>query len=134
MHNLCEEIIKLTRDSKKAKEFFMEHLAFKTSPSGLKEMLAEHLNDIKIFDVREYEDYLNGHIPYAVHIPVTEIKEHIEQFDKEKLNIVYGHNPMCERGIKAALVLAEKEYPVKVLLGGFKGWMKNGYEIIKNEE
>lgn len=134
MQNLCEEITKLTRDSKKAKEFFMEHLAFTTSPSGLKEMLAEHLNDIKIFDVREYENYLDGHIPYAVHIPITEINEHIEQFDKEKLNIFYGHNPVCERGIKAALVLAEKKYPVKVLSGGFKGWMKNGYEIIKNEE
>lgn len=134
MHNLCEEITKLTRDSKKAKEFFMEHLAFTISPYGLKEMLAEYLNDIKIFDVREYEDYLNGHIPYAVHIPFTEIKEHIEQFDKEKLNIVYGHNPVCERGIKAALLLAEKEFPVKVLSCGFKGWMKNGYEIIKNEE
>lgn len=134
MHNLCEEITKLTRNSKRAKEFFMEHLAFTVSPSGLKEMLSDNLNDIKIFDVREYEEYLNGHIPYAIHIPVTEIKEHIEQFDKEKLNIVYGHNPICQRGTKVALFLAEKDYPVKVLLGGFKGWQKNDYEIIKNEE
>lgn len=134
MHKLCEDITKLTKDSKRAKEFFMAHLAFTISPNMLKELLKDNLNDIKIFDVRDYDDYVEEHIPYAVHIPLMQIDEHLEQFSKEKLNIFYGYNPICDRGKKAALFLADKNYPVKDLLGGFKGWVKNDFEVIKEHE
>lgn len=132
MHNLCEDVDKLTKDSTKAKEFFMSQLAFTITVSELKELLEKELNEVRIFDVRDYEDYLKGHIPYAVHIPLQEINNNLEQFEKDKLNVFYGCCALCDRGKKASLYLADKNYTVKELKGGFKGWKKSGYEIIKD--
>ena len=40
---------------------------------------------------------------------------------------------LCQKSKKAAYFLASEGYPVKELIGGFKGWKKRDFDIIENE-
>ena len=79
-----------TFNSNKAKEFFLEKISFELSPKKLEKLIKEEIETINIVDVRNYDDYIDGHIPYAIHVPMDSLEEHLVMFEKEKLNIVYS--------------------------------------------
>lgn len=128
-----KDFYKEIKDTKKAKEFFLEQLSFTINPDMLNKALNEYIDDIYILDVRDYENYIKGHIPYAVHIPMEQIEEHMKNLSKDKITIVYTYCPLCYRAKKAAYILADNGYPVMELTGGFKGWKKRDFDIIEND-
>lgn len=121
----------LTFDSSKAKDYFLKEISFKTSPNELHENIKSDIKDINIIDVRAYDDYIDGHIPFAIHIPIDSLEEHLVMLEKDKVNVVYTYCSLCKRADKAAYVIAEHGYPVTVLMGGFKAWQKMEYDIVK---
>lgn len=112
----------ITFDSNRAKEYFMEKISFSIGPVELKKMMKTDLNRINIIDLRAYQDYLNGHIPFAIHIPIEQLDEHWNMIKKDKINIVYCYNAFCHLAAKVAVNMAEKGYPVMELCGGFDAW------------
>lgn len=133
MHKNCEKIHKLTKDTDLAKKVFERQLAFSISPDGLNHMMEKELEEYTLVDLRDYDDYIKGHIPYAVHVPFDQLEDQIEQFSKDKINILYSYSLLCQKSKKAAYFLASEGYLVKELIGGFKGWKKRDFEIIENE-
>lgn len=133
MHKNCEKIHKLTKDTDLAKKVFERQLAFSISPDGLNHMMEKELEEYTLVDLRDYDDYIKGHIPYAVHVPFDQLEDQIEQFSKDKINILYSYSLLCQKSKKAAYFLASEGYPVKELIGGFKGWKKRDFDIIENE-
>ena len=133
MHKKHEEICKMTKDTKHAQEFFKQMLAFTVSPDRLKHMMEKHLEDYTLVDLREYDDYIKGHIPFAVHVPYDQLEEQMVQFSKDKINVLYGYSPFCQLSKKAAYHLASEGYPVGELLGGFKSWKKRDFDIVEND-
>ena len=109
-----------TKDLTRAKKYFEDIISFTVGPFTLDEVIAHN-----------YDDYIEGHIPYAVHIPHKEIQEHCEMLDKDKVTVVYTYSDSCPRAYNAALALVDKHYPTIVLRGGFKEWKKFDFEIIK---
>ena len=89
------------------------------------------IENINIIDVRTYDDYIDGHIPFAIHVPFDSLEEHLVMFEKDKINVVYSYCQFCKKALKAAYMLAEHNYPVMVLSCGIKGWEKMNYDIIK---
>ena len=124
---------KLPFDTKKAKEFFLEEISFCTGPFELKELIKEKIEELNIVDVRKYDDYIEGHIPFAIHVPFDSLEEHLVMFEKDKVNIVYCYNQFCKLGAKAAYKIAEKGYPVMVLAGGYHTWKKLDFETVKTD-
>ncbi len=133
MHKNHEEICKLTKNTGKAEDFFKSMLAFTVGPDRLKHMMEKQLEEYTLVDVREYDDYIKGHIPFAVHVPFDQLEEQMVQFSKDKVNIVYSYSPFCQLAKKAAYHLASEGYPVRELLGGFKAWKKRDFDIVENE-
>lgn len=123
----------ITKDLSRAKKFFEDIISFTVGPFTLDDIIENRINSINIVDVREYNDYINGHIPYAVHIPYKEVKDHINMLDKEKVTVVYTYSDSCPRAYKSALELIEKHYPAIILRGGFKEWKKFDLDIIKTD-
>jgi molybdopterin/thiamine biosynthesis adenylyltransferase/rhodanese-related sulfurtransferase len=80
-------------------------------------------------DVREADEWEEGHIPGAVHAPRGRLESQIEGLipDKSRELIVY-----CSVGARsafAAKVLAEMGYEDVVnVAGGFTDWKRNGFE------
>ena len=127
----CHE--KITKDLSRAKKFFEDILAYTICPYKLKEIITKHIDEVNIVDVRDYNDFIEGHIPYAMHIPHENLKEHIPMLDKEKITIIYTYSDFCYRAYKSALVLLDEKLPSVVLKGGFKKWKKLEFEVIKTD-
>ena len=125
------------QDSKKAEEFFAAELDFKTNPYGVNKMIDEKAKDIIIVDVRSTEDYAKGHIPGAINIPYEKYngfngsETKFPGLTKDKVNIVYCYNHLCNLAQKAAKVFASNGYPVKEMVGGFEEWKNDKYSIEK---
>ena len=91
---------------------------------------ARDLTDAQFVDVREREEWDEGHIPGAVHVPRGNLESRIEGVapDHEKKIVLY-----CASGARsafAAKTLAELGYEdVVSLQGGFSDWKRNGYDV-----
>lgn len=125
------EINFITDETKKARDFFLEKISFMISPFELKKRIKDYIEDLNIIDVRNYDDYIVGHIPYAVHVPFGDLENHLVMFEKDKLNIVYCESEFCSLACKTAYLLASKGYTVRVLSGGMHIWKKLGNDVVK---
>jgi molybdopterin/thiamine biosynthesis adenylyltransferase/rhodanese-related sulfurtransferase len=81
-------------------------------------------------DVREQDEWQEGHLPGAVHVPRGNLESRIEALvpDKSREIVVY-----CAGGSRSAFAaksLAELGYEnVLSMAGGFADWKRNGYEF-----
>ncbi|MCD7780686.1 MAG: rhodanese-like domain-containing protein [Candidatus Gastranaerophilales bacterium] len=123
----------ITKDLSRGKKFFEDIISYTVGPFTLDEIIANRTNTVNIVDVREYKDYINGHIPYSVHIPYKDEECNLDILDKDKVTVVYTYSDSCPRAYKSALKLIEKHYPAVILRGGFKEWKKFDFDIIKND-
>ena len=123
----------VTKDISRAKKYFEDIISYTIGPFSLDEMIVHRINTINIVDVREYQDYIEGHIPYAIHIPYPDMQDHLKMLDKDKVNVIYTYSDSCPRAYNSALELLEKHYPSVVLRGGFKEWKKFEFDIIKTD-
>ncbi len=120
-----------TFDLKHAQEYFKEKISFEITPKELHNLIKENIENINIIDVREYDHYIDGHIPYAIHIPLNDFENHFVMLEKDKVNIVYGYCPYCSCADKAAVIMTQNHYPARVLKGGMKIWEKFDFDIVK---
>lgn len=128
---MSEFIDEIRYDSRIAKDFFSEKLAFTLGPVELKTMMGQ--NKVKVIDVRRKEDYDDGHIPSALSMPKAELADKLFELSKQDLHVVYCYNQQCHLGAAAALVLAKNSYPVMELEGGFQVWDEDfKFEVTKS--
>lgn len=77
-------------------------------------------SDAVIIDVRERREYENGHIKNAINIPLSEIRERVDEIPKEKP--VYLHCRTGQRSYNAALALKNLGYNnIYNITGSFLG-------------
>ncbi|MEZ4866155.1 MAG: molybdopterin-synthase adenylyltransferase MoeB [Caldilineaceae bacterium] len=101
------------------------------------EISAQQLHDrleageaLTVVDVREREEFVQGHIPDAVFIPRGYLELQIEQHqpDRDQPVVIY-----CAGGVRSALAarnLKEMGYTNTIsLIGGFNGWKNAGLEF-----
>jgi len=122
----------LLNDTLKQKMFFGAMLAFQICPFKLNEITKEEIKDYNIIDVRDYDDYTDGHIPFAVHIPIDDFEKHIDMLEKDKINIIYCESDYCLRAAKACYLASEKGYKAKMLIGGYHIWKKLKFDTVKS--
>ena len=83
-----------------------------------------------LVDVREHDEWKEGHIPGAVHVPRGHLESRIEQAapDRSRALVLY-----CAGGSRSAFAvktLEELGYGnVASLAGGFTDWKRNGFEV-----
>ena len=118
-----EQIQNIRNNPEKAQCFFSKKLAFTLGPIELKNIMAE--KNVKLVDVRMRADYDIGHIPEAISIPYEELKDKISELSKDDLHIVYCYNNYCHLGSRAAYLLAQNNFSVMELSGGFKTWSED---------
>ncbi|XP_038134145.1 thiosulfate:glutathione sulfurtransferase-like [Cyprinodon tularosa] len=105
------------------------------TPSQLKSMLSSR--NIQLFDVRNPDEYQEGHIPQAVNLPLDVVEESLklpaEQFQqkfvvkapgKDDANIVFH----CKTGIRSAEALGIARqlgfHRARHLKGGYSAWVE----------
>jgi sulfur-carrier protein adenylyltransferase/sulfurtransferase len=80
-----------------------------------------------LVDVREHDEWVEGHIPGAVHIPRGHLESRIEQVAPERERALVIYCAAGNRSAFAAKTLGELGYEsVSSLAGGFTDWKRNG--------
>jgi rhodanese-related sulfurtransferase len=90
-------------------------------------------NDYIFVDVRTEDEYKSRHIEGALHIPVTELEERLDEVPKDKPIIVYCNGSKCDRSGQAASILKRYKYMevYDMVGGGIFEWEEKGYPVIK---
>jgi sulfur-carrier protein adenylyltransferase/sulfurtransferase len=92
---------------------------------------AAALADSPLFvDVREREEWDEGHIPGAVHVPRGNLESRVEGLLPERDRPLVVYCAGGSRSAFAARTLGELGYTdVRSLAGGFTDWKRNGYPV-----
>lgn len=128
-----KELFDITKNLHRAKEYFENECAFNIGAHALKKLIDDDLKSFNLIDVRKYDDYLDGHIPFATHVPMEKIYDNFDKFSKDVPNIIYGGHPGCMRAYKCAYLVTDRGCPCIVLKGGFKVWKKHDFDIVKDD-
>jgi len=91
---------------------------------------AQSLEGARWIDVREADEWQEGHLPGAVHVPRGYLESRIEGVAPDKSAPVILYCAAANRSAFAAKTLEELGYEaVYSLAGGFTDWKRNGLEI-----
>ncbi|TMK89797.1 MAG: molybdopterin-synthase adenylyltransferase MoeB [Actinobacteria bacterium] len=83
-----------------------------------------------VVDVRRRDEWDEGHIPGAVHIPRGSLESRVEKATPDRERPVVVYCSVGERSAFAARTLGELGYEdVSSLNGGFTEWKRNGFPI-----
>jgi rhodanese-related sulfurtransferase len=110
-------------DPKEAEAFFRAKLSFTTGPVDVNNMIQQG-EDAVIVDVRASEDYAQGHVPGAIHLP-QDAWSNPTGLSKNARNVFYCYSQTCHLAAKAAYKFAALGYPVVEMEGGFQAWKEH---------
>ena len=72
-----------------------------------------------------------GHVPGALFMYHTTITpDTLAGYPSDTLFVVYCAGPHCNAADKAAVRLARMGRPVKKMIGGIRGWLDEGFELV----
>ena len=85
---------------------------------------------LALVDTRNRESWDQGHAAPAVHIPRQEVAERAPgEIPLDVPVVVYCWSPGCNGADKAALEFAKLGYAVRLMIGGFEYWAREGYDV-----
>lgn len=90
-------------------------------------------DDYLFLDVRSKEEYESGHIKGALHIPVYDISDRLDEVPKDKKIIAYCNGSSCGRSDSAAEILIGSGFKdvFDIDGGGIDEWIEKGYPVEK---
>lgn len=96
---------------------------------------AELFNDeIFLIDVRETDEYLDGHVPGAIHIPLNEVPNRVEEFRNPQGGVTYVICKAGGRSASACEYLSQKSLNVINIAGGTMGWLMQGHDVVEGSQ
>jgi phage shock protein E len=96
------------------------------SPAALAEKLSAPDAPL-VLDVRDAEEYAEGHLGGAVNRPLDGLASATLPADRLIVTYCNMHNPGYSRGERAAEELSARGYRVMALEGGYPAWAEGGY-------
>jgi rhodanese-related sulfurtransferase len=114
-------------DPARARGYFEAKMAFTTGPAELNHFLKAGA-EINVVDVRDPDDYEEGHIPGAINLPRDKWND-LSCLRKDANNVVYCYDQTCHLSALACVVFASRGYPAMELEGGIDAWEAKKLEI-----
>lgn len=81
---------------------------------------------VTIVDVRPREEYVAGHIPGALSIPVAELKRYVGKLPRSKEVVAYCRGPYCVYSLEAVTLLRKHGYRARRADAGLPDWRTAG--------
>ncbi len=109
--------------------------SYLTSRDGLEPVATTELLEradaglVTVLDVRPREEYAQGHLPGAVNVPLSELKQYMGSIPKEREVIAYCRGPWCVLSFEAVSLLREEGYEARRLDGGLPEWRHEGLPV-----
>jgi len=83
---------------------------------------------LQLIDVRSRAEWLRGHLPGAISLPLLDIESSARLIDPHKPSLVY-----CHEGFRAttaaSILLRESSNDIGILIDGVEGWSASGLPL-----
>ena len=83
---------------------------------------------VQLVDVRSRAEWLKGHLPGAISLPLLDLGSSAERIDRRKPSLVY-----CHEGFRAttaaSMLLRESSGDIGILIDGVEGWCASGLPL-----
>ena len=89
---------------------------------------------VVILDTRPASEYIAGHIPGALSIPVDDLQRRLKQLTKGKDYVAYCRGPYCVYADRAVEILRAHGRRARRLGEGFPEWRSAGFPISEGSE
>lgn len=97
--------------------------------ASLKKALDQH-KPMLIIDVRPTQpDYVNGHIPTAISVPLSKIESGYSKLPQNKMLVLYCACPNSEAVEASKILIRSGFHNIRVLKEGYGGWKDLHYPI-----
>ena len=94
------------------------------------ELLAQAARgDVVVIDVRPQTEYTQAHLPYAISLPLAELRQRITELPVDKPIVAYCRGPFCLWGKEAVDLLRDEGFNATRLQNGVSEWRAQGYPI-----
>ena len=85
--------------------------------------------DVIIIDVRPIDEYISGHIPHSISVPLSELSKKLKTFPKDKEVVAYCRGPHCFLALEAVESLRAKGFKAMRLNDSIQEWKLNGLPV-----
>ena len=83
---------------------------------------------VQLVDVRSRAEWLKGHLPGAISVPLLDLESTVQLIDPSKSSLVY-----CRQGFRAttaaSILLRETSADIGILIDGVEGWSALGLPL-----
>lgn len=85
--------------------------------------------DVTVIDVRPREEYLAGHIPGAISLPLADLKKRLGDVPKGRDIVAYCRGPYCVMALDAVDLLRRRGFRAHRLELGVPEWRAQGWRV-----
>jgi rhodanese-related sulfurtransferase len=104
-------------------DFFANKSVLTIRPAQVNQLLRTKFLTI-IVDVRETKDFIKGHVPKAINLPIGNWSK-ISGLKYDLTLIIYCYSKTCTLVAQAVQEFARHGYPVIEMQGGFEAWKES---------
>lgn len=96
-----------------------------------RKQLLSRLDDgtVTILDVRPEDEFLLGHIPGALNVPIEQLAARLAELPKDREIVAYCRGPYCVFSFEAETILRRQGFGVHRLEEGFPQWKAAGLPV-----
>lgn len=93
--------------------------------------LFERLRDglVTILDVRPEDEFAEAHLPGAVNVPLSQLRERMDELPRDLDVVAYCRGPWCVLAFEAVALLRESGLSARRLEGGLPEWRIAGLPV-----
>ncbi len=89
--------------------------------------------DVLILDVRPEDEYREAHLPFALSIPLPELKQRLDALAKNRRVVAYCRGPYCVLASEAVRLLRHLGYDAVRLTDSVTDWKDAGMTLVSND-
>lgn len=90
--------------------------------------------EVMVLDVRPPDEFEAGHLPRAVSIPLSQLRQRLRKLPKRREIVAYCRGPYCVMAIEAVELLRAEGYRAHRLDDGIAEWSARGLPVERNPE
>jgi rhodanese-related sulfurtransferase/DNA-binding transcriptional ArsR family regulator len=90
--------------------------------------------DAILIDVRPHEEYVAGHLPGALSIPVKELAERLKGLSRKQEVVAYCRGPYCMLSADAVRALSRRGFRARRLEDGVLEWRAAGLKVVTGDK
>ena len=89
---------------------------------------------VVILDTRPAREYIAGHIPGALSVPVDDLQRRLKELTKGREYVAYCRGPYCIYADRAVEILRANGRRARRLAEGFPEWRSAGFPVSQGEQ